>query len=83
MLWEETKQLKEIRNMNKLGYLGILAQLLYNYLTVDFYCTHIESWMYLTQFIDTANLYVGLEYRKADASTVVAYYLCEGVGYKQ
>ena len=28
--------------------------------------------MYLTQFIDTANLYVDLEYRKAYASTVVA-----------
>ena len=28
--------------------------------------------VYLTQIIDTANLYVDLEYRKSDASTVVA-----------
>lgn len=79
-MWEETHQLKEIRNMNKVGYLDILAQVLYNYLTVDFYCTHIEPGMYLTQFIDTGAIYDDLGYRKADASTVVANIHASGIG---
>lgn len=79
-MWEETNQLKEIRNKDKVGYLGILAQELYNYLTVDFYCTHIEPGMYLTQFIDTGAIYDDLGYRKADASTVVAYIHASGIG---
>lgn len=79
-MWEEIHQLNEIRIRNKVDYLGLLAQELYNYLTVEFFYTHIEPGMVLEQFIDTGAIYDDLGYRKAKESTVVAYIHTSGVG---
>lgn len=79
-MWEEIHQLNEIRIRNKVDYLGLLAQELYNYLTVEFFYTHIEPGMILEQFIDTGAIYDDLGYRKAKESTVVAYIHTSGVG---
>ena len=79
-MWEEVHQLNEIRKRNKADYLGLLAQELYNYLTVEFFYTHVEPGMDLADFINTAALYDDLGYRKAKLDTVVAFIHASGVG---
>lgn len=79
-MWEDVHQLNEIRKRSKSDYLGILAQELYNYLSVEFFYTHIEPGMNLSNFISTDNIYDDLGYRKAKQETVVAYIHASGIG---